>query len=451
MKKNKKKKFNWQRVLVVAVSLFLIGGVGVYAALQQEPVQTAIEDHKESGAEKAVADLYFDEAKMFLAEDISQEDIEAAKEDVANLKDEEGIKGQLQGDLEDVQNRYDVQNATNNLFEKTKDKQPLNGATLQKWVIIKDGLKKADVDKVKNQHKAALESKEDGLYGTLADLVKTAEEQADKFEKFTKTLNDLKSAKSLKQEDLQKELDKLREEAEKEENPYVTAKMLDMISQVDEDLTERISQAEIDQARKSGASQDQIKKLEEEAKKAQDQARERSDRLQKQANEARQQATQSNRNQSQNVGNRGSQRVTPPSSRPASNNNNANNNNNRQNQNNNNDKKDDKKAENSKASNNQQNNASSNNNAGKKEEAKPSTDSSAVSSKPLNENQGSANPSTAPSSSASQGGATTPQTPPEGQPEAPAPNDTPANTGSNAGADQGGAASGGSPEAGAAS
>ena len=440
MKKNKKKKFNWQRVLVVAVSLFLIGGVGVYAALQQEPVQTAIEDHKESGAEKAVADLYFDEAKMFLAEDISQEDIEAAKEDVANLKDEEGIKGQLRGDLEDVQN------ATNNLFEKTKDKQPLNGATLQKWVIIKDGLKKADVDKVKNQHKAALESKEDGLYGTLADLVKTAEEQADKFEKFTKTLNDLKSDKSLKHEDLQKELDKLREEAEKEENPYVTAKMLDMISQVDEDLTERISQAEIDQARKSGASQDQIKKLEEEAKKAQDQARERSDRLQKQANEARQQATQSNRNQSQNVGNRGSQRVTPPSSRPASNNNNANNNNNRQNQNNNNDKKDDKKQEESKAPSKQENNANSNNNGGKKEETKPSASSSAVSSQPLNPNQGSASPSTSSPSSTNQGGATNPQPSPEPQPETPAP----ANPNNGGTADQGGSVEGGNAETGAA-
>ena len=449
MKKNKKKKFNWQRVLVVAVSLFLIGGVGVYAALQQEPVQTAIEDHKESGAEKAVADLYFDEAKMFLAEDISQEDIEAAKEDVANLKDEEGVKGQLQADLEDVQKRYDVQNATNNLFEKTKDKQPLNGATMQKWVIIKDGLKKADVDKVKDQYKGALEAKEDGLYSTLADLVKTAEEQADQFEKFSKTLNDLKSDKDLKHEDLQKELDKLREAAEKEENPYVTAKMLEMISQVDEDLTERISQAEIDQARKSGASQEQIKKLEDEAKKAQDQARERSDRLQRQAEDARQQATRTNRNQSQNVGNRGSQRVTPPSSRPASNNNNANNANNRQNQSNS-DKKDDKKAEESKPSNKQENNANANNNAGKKDETKPSTGSSAVSSKPLNDKQSSANPSTAPSSTAPQGDNNTTQPAPETQPEVPANNDTPANPGSTGGADQGGAANSGSAEAGAA-
>lgn len=271
----KRKNKRWQVILLSVLSLIIIFGVGVYATTRSNSEQTGQASQNEIiNVAGQVNGLYYDKAYTFLKENITAEAIDEAKQAVATITNG-SEKDQLTERLTDVQERYNALSATNKLFKKVEDKAPLNGATLQEYVVINKETKVEDINKVRDTFENQLGDQADGFYETIYLLLIEANDQVEMVADLEAEIKTLKDNEDLDYTDLIKALDDLRKQNAKIENPYIKAELLNIISKADQDLTKLITKHQVDEAKASGKSEEEIEEIEAEGKKQQEESNSR--------------------------------------------------------------------------------------------------------------------------------------------------------------------------------
>lgn len=252
-------------IVMIGVSFLAVKAFGGSEEQQRRDIQAA--------AEK-VNDLYYDEAYVFLKEGISEQEVNDAKAAVVDLKTGKE-EGQLEQRLNDINERFAALQATNQLFEALDDKQPLNGATLQEYVLVNGDTQEGSIQTIRDKYRDQLQAGDDGFYVTISLLLDEATEQYKTFTSIDGQLNKLRDNNELTYEDLTESLDRLRKELASEENPYVKARILEKIGKADKELVDAITDKRVQAARDAKRSAAEIAQIEAEGKSQRDASVER--------------------------------------------------------------------------------------------------------------------------------------------------------------------------------
>ncbi|MCZ0717510.1 toxin Cry1Ac domain D-VI-related protein [Aerococcus kribbianus] len=304
-----RKQKRWQVVVLITLALLAVVGAGVYAATRTNNDSAADQQQAISDVAGQVNDLYYDDAYMFLKEDIKKEAIDNARTAVNQLANSKE-KDQLEDRVQDITSRFDALTATNKLFQGLNDKRPLNGATLQEYVLVSQETSEEDISQIRKQYDQELQSADDGFYQTLDYLLTEAEEQVAFFTDLRADIQKIAENDQLDYAGLVEALDDLRKSSASLENPYMKAKVLEIISKADDKLTDQITDRLVKEARESGQSQETIKAIEAEGdnqRKASEQ-RQRKDNDDSQKFYQTQSPTRQNNQQGQNSTNHRPQR-----------------------------------------------------------------------------------------------------------------------------------------------
>lgn len=256
-----RKQKRWQVVVLITLALLAVVGAGVYAATRTSSDNAADQQEAISDVAGQVNDLYYDDAYMFLKEDIKKEAIDNARTAVSQLASSKE-KDQLEDRVQDITSRFDALTATNKLFQGVNDKRPLNGATLQEYVLVAQETSDEDISQIRQQYDQELQSTDDGFYQTLDYLLTEAKEQVAFFTDLRTDIQKISENDQLDYAGLVDALDDLRKSSASLENPYMKAKVLEIISKADDKLTDQITDRLVKEARESGQSQETIDSIE---------------------------------------------------------------------------------------------------------------------------------------------------------------------------------------------
>ncbi|MCY3067714.1 hypothetical protein CYJ29_08045 [Aerococcus loyolae] len=296
-----KKGLNWKAVIVALLSVVVVLGGGVYAVMQNQDIKQEKSDGSVEAAEKAVSALYYDDHKTFLKENIAKTEIEAVRSQVEGLNRYSGARKELNNQLDQVEARFKAQEGVNNLFERIKDKPALNGATVQKYVLINKNLKEDDLNQFKEDQQKHWPSDGDEFYQALNGLVDQADQQGQRFKAFEEDIQKLKDNASLTYDQLDQAIDDMKEKIEKEENPYLKAELLERLGKAHKEVVDIIRNRKLQAANEAKATPEEKKKIEAEAKKEEARVDEENKNLQTETQRLRQAADQANAQHEQQV------------------------------------------------------------------------------------------------------------------------------------------------------
>lgn len=259
-----------KKVFIAVIVLLFGAGCGVNAAVSN---QNSSDEHENQFTMSGDADdpllnqtlaLYYDAGRIFLKKDLKQPEIDIVSE---ALSDSNAPK-EVTAALEDVQQRFDAVTAVNNLFVLINNKSPLNGPILQHYVLLNENITQENIDKIKAGYqnqlpdpKAATDAA-DGFYMTLAFLIAEAENQLSQLQQFHKHIANLKENQELTYEELIQILDNYRKEVATLANPYVKARLIKIIGETDREMTKRIGQKQLNEARHAGADEKELSAIE---------------------------------------------------------------------------------------------------------------------------------------------------------------------------------------------
>ena len=308
-----KKRLNWKAVIVALLSVVVVLGGGVYAVMQNQDIKQEKSDGSVEAAEKAVSALYYDDHKTFLKENIAKTEIEAVRSQVEGLNRYSGARKDLNKQLDQVEARFKAQEGVNHLFEKIKDKPALNGATVQKYVLLNKDLKEDDLNKFKEDQQKQWPSDGDEFYQALNGLVDQADQQGQRFKEFEEEIQKLKDNASLTYDQLDQAIDDMKEKIEKEENPYLKAELLERLGKAHKEVIEVIRNRKLQAANEAKATPEEKKKIESEAKQEEARVDQENKDLQAETQRLRQAADQANaQHEQQSRQNRPARQVQQP-------------------------------------------------------------------------------------------------------------------------------------------
>ncbi|MHB2041036.1 hypothetical protein ACYCEV_04530 [Aerococcus mictus] len=289
-----KKRLNWKAVIVALLSVVVVLGGGVYAVMQNQDIKQEKSDGSVEAAEKAVSALYYDDHKTFLKENIAKTEIEAVRSQVEGLNRYSGARKDLNKQLDQVEERFKAQEGVNHLFEKIKDKPALNGATVQKYVLLNKDLKEDDLNQFKEDQVKHWPSQADEFYQTLSGLVDQADKQSQRFKAFDEDIQKLKDNPGLTYDQLDQAMEDMEKKIEKEENPYLKAELLDRLGKAHQEVIDVIRNRKLQAANDAKASSEEKEKIEAEAKREESRVEEENKNLQAESQRLRQAADQAN-------------------------------------------------------------------------------------------------------------------------------------------------------------
>ncbi|MCY3025366.1 hypothetical protein [Aerococcus loyolae] len=308
-----KKRLNWKAVIVALLSVVVVLGGGVYAVMQNQDIKQEKSDGSVEAAEKAVSALYYDDHKTFLKENIAKTEIEAVRSQVEGLNRYSGARKDLNKQLDQVEARFKAQEGVNHLFEKIKDKSALNGATVQKYVLLNKDLKEDDLNQFKEDQVKHWPSEADEFYQTLNGLVDQADKQSQRFKAFDEEIQKLKDNPGLTYDQLDQAMDDMEKKIEKEENPYLKAELLDRLGKAHQEVIDVIRNRKLQAANDAKASSEEKEKIEAEAKREESRVEEENKNLQAESQRLRQAADQANaQHEQQSRQNRPARQVQQP-------------------------------------------------------------------------------------------------------------------------------------------
>ncbi|AMB96367.1 hypothetical protein [Aerococcus urinae] len=289
-----KKRLNWKAVIVALLSVVVVLGGGVYAVMQNQDIKQEKSDGSVEAAEKAVSALYYDDHKTFLKENIAKTEIEAVRGQVEGLNRYSGARKDLNKQLDQVEARFKAQEGVNHLFEKIKDKPALNGATVQKYVLLNKDLKEDDLNQFKEDQVKNWPSQADEFYQTLNGLVDQADKQGQRFKAFDEAIQKLKDNPGLTYDQLDQAMEDMEKKIEKEDNPYLKAELLDRLGKAHQEVIDVIRNRKLQAANDAKASSEEKEKIEAEAKREESRVEEENKNLQAESQRLRQAADQAN-------------------------------------------------------------------------------------------------------------------------------------------------------------
>ncbi|MCY3036352.1 MULTISPECIES: cell division site-positioning protein MapZ family protein [Aerococcus] len=308
-----KKRLNWKAVIVALLSVVVVLGGGVYAVMQNQDIKQEKSDGSVEAAEKAVSALYYDDHKTFLKENIAKTEIEAVRSQVKGLNRYSGARKDLNKQLDQVEERFNAQEGVNHLFEKIKDKPALNGATVQKYVLLNKDLKEDDLNQFKEDQVKHWPSEADEFYQTLNGLVDQADKQSQRFKAFDEEIQKLKDNPGLTYDQLDQTMEDMEKKIEKEENPYLKAELLDRLGKAHQEVIDVIRNRKLQAANDAKASSEEKEKIEAEAKREESRVEEENKNLQAESQRLRQAADQANaQHEQQSRQNRPARQVQQP-------------------------------------------------------------------------------------------------------------------------------------------
>ncbi|WP_195854253.1 hypothetical protein [Aerococcus tenax] len=308
-----KKRLNWKAVIVALLSVVVVLGGGVYAVMQNQDIKQEKSDGSVEAAEKAVSALYYDDHKTFLKENIAKTEIEAVRSQVEGLNRYSGARKDLNKQLDQVEERFKAQEGVNHLFEKIKDKPALNGATVQKYVLLNKDLKEDDLNQFKEDQVKHWPSQADEFYQTLNGLVDQADKQGQRFKAFDEEIQKLKDNPGLTYDQLDQAMEDMEKKIEKEENPYLKAELLDRLGKAHQEVIDVIRNRKLQAANDAKASSEEKEKIEAEAKREESRVEEENKNLQAESQRLRQAADQANaQHEQQSRQNRPARQVQQP-------------------------------------------------------------------------------------------------------------------------------------------
>lgn len=264
-------------------------------------------------AEKAVSALYYDDHKTFLKENIAKTEIEAVRSQVEGLNRYSGARKDLNKQLDQVEERFKAQEGVNHLFEKIKDRPALDGATVQKYVLLNKDLKEDDLNQFKEDQVKHWPSEADEFYQTLNGLVDQADKQGQRFKAFDEEIQKLKDNPGLTYDQLDQAMEDMEKKIEKEDNPYLKAELLDRLGKAHQEVIDVIRNRKLQAANDAKASSEEKEKIEAEAKREESRVEEENKNLQAESQRLRQAADQANaQHEQQSRQNRPARQVQEP-------------------------------------------------------------------------------------------------------------------------------------------
>ncbi|KAA9299083.1 MULTISPECIES: cell division site-positioning protein MapZ family protein [Aerococcus] len=308
-----KKRLNWKAVIVALLSVVVVLGGGVYAVMQNQDIKQEKSDGSVEAAEKAVSALYYDDHKTFLKENIAKTEIEAVRSQVEGLNRYSGARKDLNKQLDQVEERFKAQEGVNHLFEKIKDRPALDGATVQKYVLLNKDLKEDDLNQFKEDQVKHWPSEADEFYQTLNGLVDQADKQGQRFKAFDEEIQKLKDNPGLTYDQLDQAMEDMEKKIEKEDNPYLKAELLDRLGKAHQEVIDVIRNRKLQAANDAKASSEEKEKIEAEAKREESRVEEENKNLQAESQRLRQAADQANaQHEQQSRQNRPARQVQEP-------------------------------------------------------------------------------------------------------------------------------------------
>ncbi|RPA65460.1 hypothetical protein EF384_00205 [Aerococcus agrisoli] len=211
--------------------------------------------------------LYYDNSYTFLKEDITQDEIEAVSDDVADLTENDD-KDIIEERLASVQRRFDMQNQVNALFEADDEQAVINGATIKEFVVVEDDITLDMIDFLKDDYANELSNLDDGFYATTDALMDEAAQQVALFDSYEDAIADIQADDQLTYDDLAGHLEQMVTDVNEIENPYVQSKLLLMIAAMDEETTESIFQRLVKKAEDANATASELARIREEGQAA---------------------------------------------------------------------------------------------------------------------------------------------------------------------------------------
>lgn len=215
----------------------------------------------------AVNALYYDNSYTFLKSGIQQEEITALANEVDTLQDSDD-KAVINERLNSVQEKFDLQDRVNSLFDCPTDDSVIDGATIHEFVVIDEDLTIDEISLLRDQYGVALDNEDDGFYTTAAMLIDEAAYQVDLFEKYENDLTAFEADTSLTYKTLEDKLTAFVDEVNNIENPYIQSKLLLRIAQADEVTTQAIFERLVNAAEAANQSSDVLSKIRKEGQAA---------------------------------------------------------------------------------------------------------------------------------------------------------------------------------------
>lgn len=270
----------WKMILAVVVVFLFVAGVDVFASSRQQerldgqanqqPTNQAKNDNVIS---EALA-LYYDDGRIFIKENLKQFEIDGVKA----KEQESSDSGAVVSILEDVQWKFDLQTAINDLYEIVNGKTALNGPVLQRYVLVKANLKAEDITHFKNKFEDQLTNankKTNGFVAAINTLAEESENQLLFMDNFKQQIEDIRQNSSITYADLKLALDTRRKEVASLKNPYFKSRLIEIIGDADRELTQKIGDNRLHQAQEAGFSEAEVAIIEEENQREEVEASER--------------------------------------------------------------------------------------------------------------------------------------------------------------------------------
>lgn len=288
----KKKRLNWKAILITVISIGIVISSGVYAIVQKQEINQEKTDGTFERVQAQIDGLYYDQGKVFLKENLQSSEIEDCEKSIEGLNKYASARKGMKKQLKQVKDRFDIQKVVNDCFEKDEGKNPLNGITLQKYVLDTKALKTSDVEKITKDFEKDLKT-DDGFYQTMNKLLDEAKRQLKIYAELEDKIQALKENTSLNYDDVNDKVEDLKAEVEEEENPFFKSRLLERLSEAPEEIVNAITARKEEAARKKHASEQELERIrkrgEEERRRADEERRRLQEEQKRLAAEARRQ------------------------------------------------------------------------------------------------------------------------------------------------------------------
>lgn len=227
-------------------------------------------EEKIEAVASSVNALYYDNSYTFLKTDIQQDEISELTQEVDNLRDSEE-KPVIEERITSVQQRFDLQNQLNGLFDENDDgfgQDVINGATIQEYFLVDDDVTIDELDVLRENYADQLDNEDDGFYNTATTLIDEAESQINLIRAYASDLTAIEHDTTLTYDTLEDQLTTVTERVNEIENPYIQDRLLEMIAKSDEKVTQAIFNRLVEEAEAANQSDEALAKIREEGQAA---------------------------------------------------------------------------------------------------------------------------------------------------------------------------------------
>ncbi|MFV8291794.1 MULTISPECIES: cell division site-positioning protein MapZ family protein [Aerococcus] len=227
-------------------------------------------EEKIEAVASSVNALYYDNSYTFLKTDIQQDEISELTEEVDNLRDSEE-KPVIEERITSVQQRFDLQNQLNGLFDENDDgsgQAVINGATIQEYFLVDDDVTIDELDVLRENYANQLDNEDDGFYNTATTLIDEAESQINLIRAYASDLTAIEHDTTLTYDTLEDQLTTVTERVNEIENPCIQDRLLEMIAKSDEKATQAIFNRLVEEAEAADQSDEALAKIREEGQAA---------------------------------------------------------------------------------------------------------------------------------------------------------------------------------------